>query len=81
MGAGDPGPRSGEVKSGAARNDRFFCSQFVAFVYQFAALQSGSAAASVFPLSDTKVSPSLLASMLQGHPLFREVGYMMPNER
>jgi hypothetical protein len=59
---------------------RFFCSQFVAFVYQFAALQSG-AAASVFQLSDTKVSPSALACMLQRNPYFREAGYMMPNER
>ncbi len=63
------------------RGHPFFCSQFVAFVYQLAAVQSGSTAASVFPLSDTKVSPSLLASLLQGNPHFREVGYMMPNER
>jgi hypothetical protein len=59
----------------------FFCSQFVAFVYQFAALQSGIAAASLFPMSDTKISPSLLASMLQGNAYFREAGYMLPNER
>jgi len=27
-----------------------------------------------------KVSPSVLASLLQRHPQFRETGYMMPNE-
>jgi hypothetical protein len=63
------------------RGHRFFCSQFVVFVYQFAALQSGVPARSVFPLSDTKVSPSMLASMLQRNTWFDEVGYMMPNER
>jgi hypothetical protein len=59
----------------------FFCSQFVVFVYQFAALQSGMSAASVFALADPKVSPSALASMLQGNSNFREAGYMMPGER
>jgi len=63
------------------RGHRFFCSQFVVFVYQFAALQSGLPAESVFPRADTKVSPSALASMLQGNRYFREAGYMMPNER
>jgi hypothetical protein len=65
----------------AGRGHPFFCSQFVTFVYQFAALQSGLSAANVFPLADAKVSPSALASMLQGNPYFREAGYMMPNER
>jgi hypothetical protein len=63
------------------RGHDFFCSQFVVFVYQFAALQSGIPAASVFPMADTKVSPSALASMLHASNLFVEAGYMMPNER
>jgi hypothetical protein len=27
------------------------------------------------------VTPSKLASYLQGHPMFKEAGYMMPKER
>ena len=63
------------------RGHDFFCSQSVVFVYQFAALQSGLPARSIFPVADAKVSPSALASLLQGNPYFVETGYMMPNER
>ena len=59
----------------------FFCSQFVVLVYQWAALQSGLPAKAVFNISDAKVSPSMLASILQGNAYFRELGYMMPGER
>ncbi len=63
------------------KGHRFFCSQFVVYVYQFVAAQSGVAAASLFNMRDGKVSPSTLAATLQGHPLFEEVGYLMPGER
>jgi hypothetical protein len=63
------------------RNHNFFCSQFVVYVYQLAAYQSGLPAKSLFNISDAKVSPSVLASMLQGNPHFQEAGYMMPDER
>ena len=63
------------------RNHDFFCSQFVVYVYQLAAYQSGLAAKTLFNISDAKVSPSVLASLLQGNPYFQEAGYMMPNER
>jgi len=63
------------------RNHNFFCSQFVVYVYQLAAYQSGLAAKTLFNISDAKVSPSVLASMLQGNPHFQEAGYMMPDER
>jgi len=69
------------VKMLDGRGHLFFCSQFVVFVYHFAALQRGVLPQSLFPMSDTKVSPSALASMLQHNSFFREEGYMMPNER
>ncbi|TVR53821.1 MAG: hypothetical protein EA425_03045 [Puniceicoccaceae bacterium] len=63
------------------RNHPFFCSQFVVYVYQFAAEQAGLGAGSLFNLSDAKVSPSVLASLLATHPSFAEIGYLMPGER
>lgn len=63
------------------KNNPFFCSQFVVYVYQFVAEQCGMPASTVFNLQDAKVSPSRLASYLQGHALFKEAGYMMPRER
>lgn len=63
------------------RNHDFFCSQFVVYVYQLAAYQSGLPARSLFNVSDAKVSPSVLASLLQGNRNFQDAGYMMPNER
>lgn len=63
------------------RTHRFFCSQFVVYVYQFVAEQNGISGASLFALPDSKVSPSTLASLLQANPHFAEAGYMMPNER
>jgi hypothetical protein len=63
------------------KNNPFFCSQFVVYVYQFVAEQCGIPAATLFNLQDAKVSPSKLASYLQGHPMFKEAGYMMPKER
>ena len=84
--------RAGSAKSAAemdalldallkGRNHDFFCSQFVVYVYQLAAYQSGLAAKALFNISDAKVSPSVLASLLQGNSYFQEAGYMMPNER
>jgi hypothetical protein len=69
----------GRILSG--RGHKFFCSQFVVAVYQFAAEQSGIAAGKVFNVADAKVSPSDLASLLLKNPYFEEAGYMMPNER
>ena len=63
------------------RHHDFFCSQFVVYVYQLAAYQSGIPAKAVFNVSDAKVTPSVLASLLQGNPSFTEAGYMMPGER
>ena len=65
----------------AGRSQRFFCSQFVVYVYQFAAEQSGIPASSVFPLGDAKVEPSALASAIARNGAFREVGYLLPDER
>jgi len=63
------------------RSHRFFCSQFVVYVYQFVAEQCGVAAASLFQVSDAKVHPSALAAKLKRHPLFREAGWLMPSQR
>jgi hypothetical protein len=65
----------------ANKSQPFFCSQFVVYVYHWAASQSGIQPQSVFSLSDAKATPSLLASRLVGSALFTEVGYMLPNER
>ena len=65
----------------AGRGGEYFCSQFVVYVYQVAAAQSKLKPSSVFNVSDAKVSPSVLASLLQGNPRFQEAGYMMPGER
>lgn len=59
----------------------FFCSQFVVYVYQWAAEQSGIPARNVFDISDAKVSPAAMAELLTQNPLFTEVGYMVANER
>jgi hypothetical protein len=59
----------------------FFCSQFVAYVYQFVAEQSGVGARRVFNLSDAKVPPATLATALVGNSLFQEAGYLFPGER
>lgn len=65
----------------SGRSQSFFCSQFVVYVYQWAAEQSGLPPESVFGVSDAKTSPSLLASKLVANPRFGEAGYMLPNER
>jgi hypothetical protein len=65
----------------AGRNQPFFCSQFVVYVYHWAAAQSSISPQSVFSVSDAKASPSVLASKLVGNPYFTEAGYMLPNER
>lgn len=63
------------------RDQRFFCSQFVVFVYQFVAEQCGVAATTLFASADAKASPSSLATSLNRHRLFAEVGYLMPGQR
>ena len=63
------------------RTHRFFCSQFVVYVFQFVAEQNGIPAMSYFAIRDGKVSPSTLASMLQSSGVFKEAGYLMPGER
>jgi hypothetical protein len=63
------------------RGHRFYCSQFVTYVYQFVAEQNNISAASLFNMSDARVSPSTLASLLTKNPWFKEAGYMMPRQR
>lgn len=65
----------------AGRSHPFFCSQFVVFCYQFAGEQGGAHAASLFPFSDARISPSALAASLCRHRLFGEAGYLLPGER
>lgn len=61
---------------------KFFCSQLVAFIYQFTARQNGLKAEDVINLHDSLVSPSRLAELLlQNNEMFEQVGYMMPKER
>ena len=63
------------------KGHRFFCSQFVVYVYQFVGAQSGMSASRIFNVNDAKISPATLASLLQRNPWFDEAGYVMPNER
>lgn len=59
----------------------FFCSQFVVFVYQFVAEQSGTRAASIFNLPDPKVSPARLTTYMESSPNFKLVGDLPAGER
>jgi hypothetical protein len=63
------------------RNQGFFCSQFVVYVFQFVAEQSGKAPSSIFSFSDAKATPSVLAATLVRSPSFTEVGCLFPGER
>ena len=58
-----------------------FCSQFVTFVFQWAASQLGISPKDVFKMNDKKVCPARLAEMLQNNPYFEEVGYMISGEQ
>ena len=59
----------------------FFCSQFVVYVYQYVARQCGLIPEQAFTGSDAKFHPSILAAKLVENQFFREIGYMIPNER
>jgi len=59
----------------------FFCSQFVIFVYQFVAEQNGISASQIFNVSDARISPSRLASLLHRNQWFDEAGYVLPGDR
>ena len=63
------------------RGHRLYCSQFVVYTFQFVAEQNNIPPARFFNANDARVSPSNLASLLQGNPNFREAGYLMPNQR
>jgi hypothetical protein len=63
------------------KDSPFFCSQFVVYVYQFVAEQSGMAAAALFNVADPKVSPALLATLLQSSGGFKPVGELPSNAR
>jgi hypothetical protein len=64
------------------KGKKFFCSQFVVYVYQFVAEQLGIPAAQVFDTKDAKVSTSDLPALLGQKPaLFTEIGWVFANER
>lgn len=65
----------------AGRRQRFFCSQFVVFVYQFVAEQNRNPGAALFNVSDAKAEPSELAAKLLHRQYFQEIGYMMHDQR
>ena len=63
------------------KSHKFFCSQFVIYAYQFVGVQCGLASTAIFPMSDAKVDPSMLASKLSTSGYFKEQGVMMPGIR
>ena len=65
----------------AGKTHRFFCSQFVVYVYQFVGEQCGQPASNFFNFADAKVPPSTLAQALNGNGRFNEAGYMIGGER
>jgi hypothetical protein len=69
----------GDILKG--RGHPFYCSQFVVYIYQFVGRQNAISAGDLFDVSDARVSPSTLASLLQSNPWFNEAGFMLPNER
>jgi hypothetical protein len=65
----------------SGHDHRFICSQFVVYVYQFAGSQCGMSPSQLFTGNDARVSPSTLAVKLQHNAFFKEIGYMLPNDR
>jgi hypothetical protein len=65
----------------AGKDRPFFCSQFVVYVYQFVAEQSGMSRALIFNLSDPKVPPARLADYMETSPNFKLVGELPSNAR
>ena len=63
------------------KNQRFYCSQFVVYAYQFVAEQCGVAAHALFKMPDAKANSPALASSLAVHVMFKERGYLVPKER
>jgi len=66
------------------KKQKFFCSQFVVYVYQFVGEreQLGIPASQVFNTNDAKVSTSELPALLGAKPaLFSEIGWLFANER
>lgn len=63
------------------RGHRFFCSHVVIHLYRFVAERHGIPGSHLFPQSDARISPSVLASSLDGNGEFRAVGYLMAHER
>ncbi len=63
------------------KNQSFFCSHFVVYVWQFVARQTGMAASGLFPANAASMNPSDLASQLVHNAHFREAGWMFANER
>jgi hypothetical protein len=64
------------------KGQRFFCSQFAVYVYQFVAEQLSIPASQVFSVNDAKVSTSELPALLGAKPaLFSEIGWLFANER
>ncbi len=61
---------------------KFFCSQFVVYVYQFVAEHLGIPAGQAFNVNDAKVSTSELPALLGAKPaLFSEIGWLLANQR
>ena len=65
----------------SGKNKSFFCTMFVAYVYQFVAEQSGIPGKTIFNEAAAKVPPTKLASMIAQNPHFTEVGWMLPDQR
>lgn len=63
------------------RSHRFFCSQFVIYVYQFVAVQCRLSPSVIFAGSDAKVDPSRLATILRSNSMFKVAGQMVPGVR
>lgn len=52
----------------------FFCSQFVVYIYQYAAEQSGIPAYTIFDMNAGKASPAALATVLTQNSSFSYIG-------
>jgi hypothetical protein len=65
------------------KRQKFFCSQFVGYIYQWVAEQIGIRASDVFDLNDAKVSTSELPVrlLMAKSAYFSEIGWMLENER
>ena len=63
------------------KKQRFFCSHFVVYVFQFVGVQYGLQPTTIFSDAAASLNPSALAGNLEVNPYFNLIGFMQPDVR